>query len=229
MDFRAVLLDIEGTTTSIAFVYDVLFPYARAEVAAFASSHWDALEKERDLFAQEDGPVDSPEALAARVLTQMDADQKTTALKALQGRIWKTGYAQGTLRADVFDDVPEVMRSWKQADKSIWIYSSGSVAAQRLLFGHTHFGDLTPLISGYFDTTTGPKRAAESYALIAEAMEMAPGEVLFATDVVAEADAAVEAGMQVAIMDRPGNRPQPEHTHRVLPDFLPLVGEAAAG
>jgi enolase-phosphatase E1 len=140
----------------------------------------------------------------------------------LQGRIWAAGYADGTLRADVFDDVPPALRRWAAAGKSTSIYSSGSVGAQKLLFGHTHYGDLMPLLSGYFDTTTGPKKEAQSYRLIAAAMGVEPGRILFATDVVAEADAAVAAGLQAVILDRPGNRPQPDHSHAVAADFNEL-------
>ncbi len=221
--FSAVLLDIEGTTTSISFVYEVLFPYIREHVAAFVTSHWDALLDERALYTAEGTDASSPAALATAVLSQMDTDQKTTALKTLQGRIWKAGYVDGTLRADVFDDVPGALQSWKRAGNTICIYSSGSIAAQKLLFGHTHYGDLCPLISGYFDTTTGPKREAPSYTAIADAMGVAPEQILFATDVVAEADAAVAAGMQAVIMDRPGNKEQPAHTHPVLSNFSSMA------
>lgn len=220
--YDAILLDIEGTTTSIAFVYDVLFPYARQQVAAYLAAHWDDASDARRLFEAEGADASSPEALARTVLAQMDADQKSTALKSLQGQIWKAGYADGTLRADVFPDVPDAIARWVDQGLQVCIYSSGSVAAQKLLFGHTPYGDLTPQLSGYFDTTTGPKREAGSYAQIAGAMGVAPGRILFATDVVAEADAAVAAGMQAVIMDRPGNKPQPAHEHPVAQDFSAL-------
>ncbi len=217
--YDALLLDIEGTTTSIAFVYDVLFPYARAHVSSFLEGNWGSLLAERKLFDDAGLAAETPSQLAATVLSQMDADLKTTALKSLQGRIWAAGYADGTLLADVFDDVPGALRRWCDEGKVVCIYSSGSVAAQRLLFGHTHHGSLMPLLSGFFDTTTGPKREAESYRDIAAAMGFAPGQILFATDVVPEADAAVAAGMQAVIMDRPGNRPQPAHEHAVRDSF----------
>lgn len=219
LPYSAVLLDIEGTTTPIAFVYDTLFPYARAHAGAFLNERWGALATEREMFAAEGSAARTPAELAATVLAQMDADQKSTALKALQGRIWAAGYADGTLRADVFEDVPDALHRWDNQGREVYIYSSGSVAAQRLLFGHTDFGDLMPLLSGYFDTTSGPKQDPASYARIASAMGVPTPDILFATDVVAEADAAVAAGMQAVMMNRPGNRPQPAHGHPVALDF----------
>lgn len=233
---RAVLLDIEGTTTSVRFVYDTLFPYARAHVEAFLGAHWDSPEVQADVerFRSQaeadraedlDGAVAIPAGDAARgavvasVRWQMDHDRKTTALKSLQGKIWRAGYASGELKADVFGDVPGALQAWREAGVPVYIYSSGSVEAQKLLFAHTHHGDLTPLLSGYCDTTSGPKQQAGSYTAIAEAIGVSPSGVLFVTDVVAEALAAREAGMRAVIMDRPGNRAQPEHDFEVWTAF----------
>lgn len=233
------LLDIEGTTTSIAFVYDTLFPYARAKVGAFLSARWDdpavqedvealrslaaedaAAGREVPAIAPPDADVDTQIASAtANVLAQMDTDRKTTALKSLQGKIWKDGYATGELRGHVFDDVAPALARWKDAGERIYIYSSGSVAAQKLLFGTSEAGDLMPWLDGYFDTTTGPKKEAASYAAIAEAVGDAPADVVFVTDNLNEAKAAHAAGMQVRLSVRPGNPPVEAHPFTEITSF----------
>jgi enolase-phosphatase E1 len=146
------------------------------------------------------------------LLWLMDRDRKSTALKSLQGKIWKTGFESGELKGTLFADVPEAFRRWSATDK-VAIYSSGSVEAQKLLFGHTVFGDLRPLIAGYFDTRTGPKMESASYRAIARAMDVAPAEAVFFSDVVQELDAAHEAGMQTRLVVREGNAAV-EDTHR---------------
>lgn len=221
------VLDIEGTTTSISFVYDELFPFARNEVRNFLSQNWDKLSEVRaGLIAQAEAdraeglnaPLpDSPEEAAKNVLWQMDQDRKTTALKSLQGMIWKAGYADGRLKGHVFPDVPQALLRWHDRGAKTYIYSSGSIAAQKLLFGHSVAGDLTGLLSGFFDTTTGPKREADSYRLIKEAIG---GEhILFATDILQEAQAASEAGFDVVVMQRPGNAEQAAHSFPCATDF----------
>jgi len=235
---KAVVLDIEGTTTPISFVYDILFPFARRHAARHLSDHWgspevrgdveafraqavlDAREGVAGVVAIPDGDGDEVRAaVVASVLWQMETDRKTTALKSLQGKVWRSGYASGQLKADVFDDVPEALRAWEARGVPVYIYSSGSVEAQKLLFAHTHYGDLRPLLSGYFDTTTGPKKVAASYVAIAEKVGSRPEDLLFFTDVAAEAVAAGEAGFEAVVMDRPGNRPQPAHGFEVWTDF----------
>lgn len=202
---RAILLDIEGTTGSIAFVHEVLFPYARARLAAFVADHPQAaaplLQAVRDA---EGAPLSSDAEVVGRLLAWMDEDRKATPLKALQGLIWQEGYESGELKGHVYADAERAMRAWKAAGLSLYIYSSGSVAAQKLLFGHSICGDLTPLLSGYFDTETGPKQAAQSYSLIAERIGAAPGEVLFLSDSAAEIAAAHEAGLQAVLVGRNG-------------------------
>jgi enolase-phosphatase E1 len=149
----------------------------------------------------------------------MDRDRKSTALKSLQGKIWKEGFESGELKGTLFADVPDAMRRWA-AHAQVAIYSSGSVEAQRLLFRYSIFGDLTRLISGYFDTRTGPKAASTSYAAIAAAMRVEPDEVLFFSDVVRELDAAREAGCQTRLVMREGNAPQDDaHGHKVIDSF----------
>ena len=239
---RALLLDIEGTTTSIAFVYDTLFPFARAHMAAFLEAHWDdaavqadvALVREQaaeDVAAGLPGateiPTHDPEAARALTLTnligQMDADRKTTGLKSLQGKIWLDGYARGELLAHLFEDVQPALERWHAQGKALYIYSSGSIAAQKLLFKHSIAGDLTPLLSGYFDTTTGPKKVEASYTSICEAVSLDPEQVCFLTDNLDEAHAAHAAGLTAILSVRPGNPDVPEHPFPTLTSFADLT------
>jgi enolase-phosphatase E1 len=215
-DGRSILLDIEGTIAPISFVYDVLFPYARERLADFVGRHWDEPEVaavRREIAADSDGGLGAeaePAKLVEHLLGLMDRDAKTTGLKQVQGLIWKDGFERGELRARVFEDVPPALREWKAAGLDTRIYSSGSVLAQRLFLKHTIYGDLTPLLGGYYDTTTGAKTSAESYGRIAADVGMAPAGVLFVSDVVAELDAAAAAGMRTALAVRPGNKPAGE-------------------
>ena len=181
---RAILTDIEGTTSSPAFVHDVLFPYARARLPAWVAEHGGDL---------------------AQYLAWMDADAKMTALKDVQGRIWAAGYAAGELTGHVYPDAAEVLRRWYGEGVKLAVFSSGSVAAQKLIFGHSDQGDLSSLFSGWFDTTTGPKREAMSYVLIADALGVPPADMLFLSDVAGETDAAKAAGMRALLIDRDGS------------------------
>ena len=209
-DIRAILLDIEGTTTPIEFVHQVLFPYARAHI----HDHLDA----RDVAVlRAEYRVEPPQAglpawnsgddvgsAEAYVSWLMDRDRKSTGLKALQGRIWEAGYRSGELKGkgELYPDVRPALGRWRAAGKDIAIFSSGSIQAQRNLFANTTDGDLSPFLSAYFDTTTGPKREPGSYDKIAAALRRAPREVLFISDVTAELDAAAEAGMRTALCVR---------------------------
>jgi enolase-phosphatase E1 len=223
---RVVLLDVEGTTTPVDFVYRVLFPYAQARVAAFLEAHSaepevaadvEALraENERDLLAGRTPPAweEGPAAYTGWLTEQ---DRKLTALKSLQGRIWAEGFARGELRGQVYPDVPPALRRWSAAGRKVAIFSSGSVLAQKLLFAHTNHGDLTGFLAAYFDTTTGPKREADSYTSIAGAMGQAPESVLFVSDVAQELDAARSAGLQTALCARPGNLEVPPGSHALI-------------
>jgi enolase-phosphatase E1 len=194
---KAILLDIEGTTSSISFVADELFPYARKHLAEFVASH---PEESAPILAEvpEHDPV-------ATLLQWIDEDRKATPLKTLQGLIWAQGYADGTLHGHVYPDTPEALRRWHAAGVPVFIYSSGSIAAQKLIFGHSIAGDLTPMLSGYFDTITGPKREAGSYTKIASAIGTAPDGILFVSDIQAEVDAARDAGLQALLIDREGD------------------------
>lgn len=212
---RGILLDIEGTTTPITFVYDVLFPFARKH----AHEHWNA-EDERALKTEYEADIARglhPPAWSSGAMEYvywlMDQDRKSTALKALQGRIWQEGYRRGELQGAVFEDVPAALERWHRNGKDVRIYSSGSVLAQKLIFSTTPYGDLTRFLRGYFDTTTGPKTEPSSYAAIASAFALPPPEILFISDVTRELDAASAAGLQVLLSVRPGNPPQPAHPY----------------
>ena len=184
---RAILLDIEGTTTPIAFVHDVLFPYARRHLRRYVNA-----------------------ADAARYESLMDSDSKSTELKTLQGQIWEEGYRRGELVGEVFADVPVAFERWHAQGVPIGIFSSGSVLAQQLLFRHSSAGDLTKFLRWHFDTTTGAKADADSYRRIAAAMAIPPPAILFISDVTRELDAARQAGMQTRLAVRPGNAPPPD-------------------
>jgi enolase-phosphatase E1 len=222
----AVVVDIEGTTTPVSFVHDVLFPYARERLEPFLQGHADDDEVRKELqglrreHAAEPASAEAPPwpsadqtlvPALAYLRWLMDRDRKSTALKALQGRIWEEGYARGALRSTVYADVPAAFQRWKARGAGPWIFSSGSVRAQRLLFAHTEQGDLTPLIAGYFDTTTGPKKEAGTYARIAAAIGAAAHRVRFVSDVAAEVDAARAAGMQTVLCVRGGTTPPADH------------------
>ena len=237
---RGMLFDIEGTTSSISFVYDVMFPFVRRELPGYLAAHWHDAQclAARDKIASEAGQTSfsdwtktenahdesSQQALlSAEVLRLMDADIKSTGLKQLQGLIWDQGFHSGELRAHVYDDVPPALLAWRERGLDLRIYSSGSIQAQQLFFGHTVAGNLLPLFSGHYDTTTGPKREASSYAQIASAFALPAAQIMFVSDVVAELDAAKAAGMQTALALRPGNAAAPAgHGHREIRSFAEL-------
>jgi enolase-phosphatase E1 len=208
---RVVLTDIEGTTSSISFVKEVLFPYARRALPAFVRSHGHEpqVRKWLDAAALDIGGVSSDHCIVDILQQWIDEDRKHTALKALQGMIWKSGYEGGAYRAHVYPDAAPQLQAWKDAGHRLAVYSSGSVPAQRLFFAHTDAGDLTGLFSGFFDTEIGGKRDVHSYRNIAQALEVDPGEVTFLSDVVEELDAAREAGMRTVLVDRREDYPEP--------------------
>jgi len=235
-----ILLDIEGTTTPIAFVTETLVPYARTHLRAYLLRHGESpqyasllesFRREHAADAQAHRPVPpwSGAGIAARASLEayaewlMDHDRKSTALKELQGYVWEEGYQGGELVAPMFPDVRPAFDRWRAAGIPIGIFSSGSVLAQRCLFRTSTDGDLTPYLQWYFDTLTGPKQDAASYERIARETGHAAAQILFVSDVVAELDAARAAGMQTTMCVRPGNKPQPEHDHRVVADFAQLA------
>ncbi|HTW81301.1 MAG TPA: acireductone synthase [Terracidiphilus sp.] len=231
---RLYLLDVEGTVAPLTLTTEMLFPYARKHFKEFLSENVEDPGVREDLIqlAEENraeidpssprimgapGPshLGTRESASADVATEealsyllwlMDRDRKSTALKSLQGKIWKAGFESGELKGTVFLDVPPAFSRWA-ANGKVAIYSSGSVDAQKLFFRHSSAGDLTPLIAGYFDTRTGPKFEAASYQAIAAEMKVNPGEALFLSDAVRELDAAREAGFETRLTVRPGNPP----------------------
>lgn len=200
---HAVLTDIEGTTTSLGFVKEELFPYARQHLSAYVKSHAAEIADitaEVSSIAGVDG-LSTAEAIEV-LMRWMDEDRKVTPLKKLQGMIWRSGYESGRLRAHVYPDAVQALRKWHAAGVKLYVYSSGSVAAQRLLFSHTADGDLTPLFSGYFDTTTGSKLESHSYQEIARSISLPAPEVVFISDHPGETKAAAAAGMSTVLMER---------------------------
>jgi enolase-phosphatase E1 len=232
---HAVLLDIEGTTSSISFVYDVMFPFARRELDNYLRDQWgsSALIPVTELLARDvgfdsmdawiqatPGEISAIQLVRDAVIGLMDGDIKATGLKQLQGLIWQRGFETGEMRAHVYEDVLPALDDWMQAGLDIRIFSSGSVHAQKIFFRHTIEGDLLSRFSGHYDTTTGPKRQAESYDKIAAQFELPTSEILFLSDVPAELDAAMQAGMQTGWCVRAGNPPvDPPTDHRAIQKF----------
>ncbi|CAI5667572.1 unnamed protein product [Oreochromis niloticus] len=186
----ALLLDIEGTTTPITFVKDILFPYIKEHLEDYLSTHWEEDECKQDVHL---------------LKKQMAADRKSTALKQFQGHMWRAAYASGRIKGEVYQDVVPSIRTWRARGLKVYIYSSGSVEAQKLLFGYSVEGDLLELFDGHFDTSIGAKVDAKSYERITERIGCQPEEITFLTDVTREAKAAEEAGINVVVVVRPGN------------------------
>lgn len=238
---HGILLDIEGTTSSVSFVYDVMFPYVRKHLTFEVFANWmepeyieafhaiarDAGFDSLDAWLKKDGltrenPIRAAEVVCKEVTRLMDADAKATGLKQLQGLIWQSGFESGELKAHVYDDVAPALTAWNAAGKDVRVYSSGSVQAQKLFFGHTTAGNLLSQFRGHYDTTTGPKKEAESYRTIAADYDLPPGQILFLSDVVAELDAARTAGIQTALVVRPGNaegQTSTGETHQAIENF----------
>ncbi|KAG2493717.1 hypothetical protein HYH03_008230 [Edaphochlamys debaryana] len=242
----AVVLDIEGTVAPISFVADVMFPYAREHCRGFLEGAFGAEETQADIGlireqAEADvaaglpgaaaiPPAGSPQgavvdAVVGWVERAIAADRKVAALKTLQGHIWRSGFSSGAMRAELFRDVPDALTEWRGAGLKTYIYSSGSREAQRLFFAHSQVGDLRPYLCGFFDTSSGPKTERASYANIALALGVdSPAEVLFATDALAEAQAAAAAGWRAVLVERPGNKALPEgHGFRVIKSMGELL------
>jgi enolase-phosphatase E1 len=229
---HAIVTDIEGTTSAIAFVKDILFPYADQHLDAYVAQHRDepvvaAAMREAAAVAGE------PDAGDAQILAYLHAwiaeDRKATPLKTLQGLIWSEGYASSGLLGHLYPDVPPVLRAWHAAGIELYVYSSGSIVAQKVLFAHTFAGDLTGLFAGHFDTTIGAKREAASYAEIAAETGFMPGEMLFLSDIEEELDAARTAGLRTARLLRPVDTPPGATTiHPAYVDFTALAADVTA-
>lgn len=221
---QAILTDIEGTTSSLAFVKEVLFPYAREHLAGFIAGHGDDPEVARllaETYAMA-GIAPDPALAAARLIAWIDEDRKAPPLKALQGLIWEAGYRGGAFHGHVYADAARKLKEWHAAGLALYVFSSGSVQAQRLLFTYTEFGDLTPLFSGYFDTRTGPKQVSDSYRDIARQIGLPPAAVLFLSDVVAELDAARVVGFATCLLVR-GEPPMEPGSHALARSFDEIV------
>jgi enolase-phosphatase E1 len=222
IEIRAIVTDIEGTTSSISFVRDVLFPYARKRLPAFVETHGDKPEVQHWLHeaAKEADLIEASRQDIIELLLQwIDQDRKSTALKALQGMIWKDGYAAGDYRAHLYPEVAARLRDWRADGLRLYVYSSGSVPAQQLFFRYSDAGDLTSLFAGYFDTETGPKRETESYRRIAAAIDEQPRHILFLSDIVEELDAAKAAGLHTGWLIREPLAWPVEPRHHAFRDF----------
>lgn len=217
---EAVLTDIEGTTSSISFVHDVLFPYAREHLPDYVREHRDDPHVSDILSAvdRETGRTLSIEEAIARLVGWIDEDRKITPLKSLQGLIWESGYHKGHFHGHVYEDTATVLRQWHAQGIRLYVYSSGSVYAQTLLFAHTPWGDLTPLFSGYFDTRTGAKIERTSYTRICDELGVAPPAMLFCSDTPAELDAARAAGIKTCRFVR-DSETVPDESHPLVRSF----------
>jgi enolase-phosphatase E1 len=230
---KLFLFDIEGTTTPISFVHQVLFPYSVKKIDSFLKQNTletnllASLKTENELDFQQgkfteqlyDGELLDEKALLNYLKFLVSVDRKSTALKEIQGKIWNQGYLSNELQSILFDDTPVFFSDILKKEGKIGIYSSGSVEAQQLIFQYSNFGNLSGFISYYFDTKVGGKREPNSYAIISKSVNLPPSEIAFFTDIKEEADAASQIGFEVCIMDRPGNLQQPVHNYRVLKNF----------
>lgn len=223
---NTILTDIEGTTSSLSFVKDVLFPYARERMGDFVRAHKtdpqviQRLEQVRIAA----GAAPDTEQLIEQLRRWIDEDQKIPPLKALQGMIWREAYESGDLKGHVYDDAVQYLKKWKNQGLRLFVFSSGSVLAQKLLFGHSVHGDLTPLFSGYFDTNIGAKKDAQAYRRIAAHIAAAAGDILFLSDVPDELDAARAAGMATTLLVRDvGTRVRTDASHPQANDFAAIT------
>ncbi|KAK0182675.1 hypothetical protein PV327_000788 [Microctonus hyperodae] len=245
-----VLVDIEGTTTSISFVKETLFPYVRANLKDFVEKKWEDAEfkenveklKEQAKKDEADkieglipitgeSPEELKESLMKNILWQMDNDRKTGALKQLQGHIWRDGYKTGAIKGHLYEDVPKAFEAWTKNGQKVYVYSSGSVEAQKLLFGHSEHGDLLKYFSGYFDTEVGTKQDAASYKNIITKIGCEPSNILFLTDIANEAKAAIESGMASVLVVREGNAAltsEDKSKYTVIQSFLDLTFQNAS-
>ncbi|MFU8787434.1 MAG: acireductone synthase [Methylobacter sp.] len=217
---KAIITDIEGTTSSILFVKDVLFPYARAHLADYVRRHADDPQVKTllDDVCKDVGTELSTEDIIAQLNQWIDEDKKATPLKSLQGLIWEAGYRQGDFKGHLYADAAEKLKQWKAEGLDLYIYSSGSVYAQKLLFAHTEYGDLTPLFSGYFDTHIGAKKEQQSYDNIAARLALPAYQLLFLSDIKEELDAAKAAGFETIWLVR-DSIPDPQAEHRQVGSF----------
>ena len=223
----AIVTDIEGTTSSIRFVKDILFVYAEQFLPDFVRKHKEERDVARQLRAMSEStgiPLRNTEALIAQLQEWMRQDKKVTELKALQGMVWEQGYQRGEYQAHLYPDVPEKLREWQEQGINLYVYSSGSEKAQRLFFRYTTHGDLRLLFAGYFDTTIGAKQEVESYQHIADWIALPPKDILFLSDIEGELDAAAEIGIQTIRVVRPQEGDaEVDSKHRVVHSFAAIT------
>ena len=225
---RCILTDIEGTTSSISFVKEVLFPYAVSHMHDFLTEQWENpdVQVQIEAIATEVGsPVSTPAQASAILQAWIAQDLKITPLKALQGMIWQAGYESGAYKAHMYPDAPLQLKQWKASGLSLYVYSSGSIAAQKLFFGYSEAGDLTALFSGFFDTTSGGKRDVASYRTISTSIGVPAKEILFLSDIIEELDAARESGMRTVWLDRentlaPCSHPRAQSFSEICPEQI---------
>lgn len=239
-NYQLCLFDIEGTTTPISFVHEILFPYSAKRIRNFIFAN--PLPKQVIIDLYEENKADTAngnfkesivskdlflnrEILVRYLLYLISVDRKSKPLKEIQGKIWKQGYESGEITSLMYEDVPVFFTYLKKYDIQIAIYSSGSIEAQKLIFQYSNAGDLTKFISGYFDTNVGGKRESASYQNISTALKLAPAKILFFTDIKEEADAAIEAGMDSILLDRPGNKPQDSGNLTAVKDFTSFIND----
>jgi enolase-phosphatase E1 len=202
---KAILTDIEGTTSSLAFVKEVLFPYATKKLPAWLNDNASDPAVRREIAAvagEIERPASDIDAVSQQLLEWINQDVKATPLKALQGMLWKSGYESGDYRAHVYEDAVQKLQDWHTAGIPLYVYSSGSVQAQELFFQYSRYGDLRTLFAGYFDTTTGPKNEVDSYRTIAASIRLPTSDILFLSDAQAEVEAALAAGLEAVVIDR---------------------------
>ena len=225
---KSILTDIEGTTSSLFFVKDVLFPYARERMGEFIRQHAKepAVQREMEEVCRLSGRKLNEAEVINQLIHWIDEDRKITPLKSLQGMIWQAGYAKSDFKGHMYDDAVRHLKKWKQAGLRLYVFSSGSVQAQKLLFAHTEYGDLTSLFSGYFDTTIGGKRDNVSYRRIVDSIGCRADEILFLSDIREELDAARDAGMLTGWLVRDGAVPADNHRQysnfNQVTDSLPM-------
>jgi len=251
LEYNSVVLDIEGTVTPVSFVHEILFPYVRNHLKPYLESNLVpenvsllklianfkkeveeieelkeklVIDLERNRIESELNRSETVKSIMECVKFMMDSDMKKPALKDLQAMVWKDGYESGKLKAPVYSDVSSALEIWKRMGVKILIYSSGAVDAQKLLFQNTESGgDLTPLIDGYYDTKIGQKKVKESYVALTLDAEIIPEKTLFVTDILDEAIAAKEAGLQVALSVRKGNAPLPETDFKMISSLMHIL------
>lgn len=214
---KYILMDVEGTTTSISFVHDVLFPYSLERIKNYINQNFrsqsvqEILLETLETIEKEEGKILNHQGLIDKLIEWVKIDRKHPALKKLQGLIWKEGYQSGDLKGHVYEDVPAALKRWKESGLNLGIYSSGSVEAQKVLFGYSIYGDLNSYFSNNFDTSVGHKRDPQSYRNILTELKLNAEDVLFLSDIAEELDAAKDTGIQTLQLVRIGDVPKSNH------------------